>query len=98
MKNYIFKDKNGKSYKRIDKRQACKAYINYKPVFLCSCNLRPFAPFHFEVDINRKRDAEFLTDETSAKNRFRELVNSFEFYNCTNTETGLYTSFYVAIE
>lgn len=83
MNNFIFKDSNGITYKRIDKRQAKKLYDAKKLLIFCPCNLRP--DFYGTRFIN------------GGRNDFREVLNNFEFYNCTNTETGLYTAFYVAI-
>ena len=29
---------------------------------------------------------------------FEKLLNAYEFYNCTNSETGRYTAFYIPVE
>ena len=96
MNKYTFiNDTDKKEYTRISKSAARAAYIAGKTVILCPCNLRPFGPWHPETNINRARHTEYITDEISVKNLFNNLVNSFEYYNCSNTETGKYTAFYI---
>lgn len=103
MNNYIFKDSNGKQYKRIDKRQAKRLYDDEKTIVLCPCNLRPFGFYNPQIDINKMDylkhgyKTPLLYDGTNEYD-FKTRVNSFEFYNCTNTETGKYTAFYACIE
>ena len=102
MNNYIFTD-NGKQYKRIDKRQARRAYNDGKTVYLCPCNLRPFGVWRPEIDINKTDykkygyNEPFIFSDGSSEMDFNKRVNYFEFYNCTNTETGIYTAFYIQI-
>lgn len=92
MNNYIFKDSNGKQYKRIDKRQAKKLYDAGETVIFCPCNLRPFDNyFGLDMDINRANINCNFAD-------FRKIVSDYELFNCTDTETGKYTAFYACIE
>ena len=98
MNNYIFTNEiTKKEYKRINKTAARAAYAAGKTVILCACNLRPFGPWHPETNINRARHDDYLTDEISVNNMFNNLVNSFEYYNCSNNETGKYTAFYIEL-
>lgn len=89
---------NGYTFKRINKNTARRAYMNGLTVVICPCNLRPFTPWHNEHDINRRSREQFVIDEIGVKNDFNNLVNSFEYYNCINTETGRYTAFYIPVE
>lgn len=91
MKNYEYNE-NGVLYRRISKKAAEKAYISGETVVLCAVNL---LPQRFGTPINRKGREQLTADETGVKNDFNNYVNSFEFYNCVNTETGKYTAFYV---
>lgn len=91
MKKYEFVQ-NGIEYRRISKKAAEKAYISGKTVVLCAVNL---APWHFGMPINRESRKQFTADEIGVKNDFNNYVNSFEYYNCFNSETGKYTAFYV---
>ena len=46
---------------------------------------------------NLKRLLEFICDEIGVINDFNNLVNSFEYYNCINSETGKYSAFYIPV-
>lgn len=59
--------------------------------------MRPFTPWHSEHRINRKDRAQFVVDEIGVVNDFNNLVNSFEYYNCINSETGKYSAFYIPV-
>lgn len=89
MRQYTFTE-NGFTFERVDKKQARKAYNNGLTVRFCPCNLRPGSPFRFDMDMNRAQ-------ENCAGVDFEKLLNAFEFYNCTNTETGRYTAFYIPV-
>lgn len=91
MRKYEYRE-NGVLYCRISKKAAKKAYITGETVVLCPVNL---VPWRFGIPINRTSRERFTADEIGAKNDFNNYVNSFEFYNCVNTETGKYTAFYV---
>ena len=95
MNNYIFTDKNNNHYKRIDKRQAKRAYDAGKTIVLCPCNLRPFGMWAPEVDINKE---DYKTrGYDPADMEFKKRLMYFEYYNCTNTETGRYSAFYIQV-
>ena len=94
MRKYTFTEK-GRTYKRISKQAARSAYKNGSTVIICPCNLRPFTPWHVECKVNRKDREQFVIDEIGVVNDFSNLVNSFEFYNCQNSETGKYAAFYI---
>lgn len=83
MRKYIFTEKSH-TFKRINKKTARTAYKNGLTVIICPCNLRPFTPWHNEHRLNRKDRAQFV-------------VNSFEYYNCINSETGKYSAFYIPV-
>lgn len=88
----------GFQFKRVSKRTARRAYQTGFTVIMCPSNLRPFTPYHHEHTINRKDRAHFIADETGALNDFNNLVASFEYYNCTNTQTGRYAAFYLPVK
>ena len=98
MNNYIFRDDNGQDWKRITKKAAKKAYIAGHTVTIVPCNLRPFGPWGIGCNINRKDRAAFVADEIGVKNDFNNLVNSHEYYNCINSETGRYSAFYIQVD
>ena len=79
-------------YKRISKRTARREYNAGKSIVLCPANLRPFGFWRPEI-ITDKATEEELNGEPI---EFDRIVNSFEWYNCPNTETGKYTAFYIA--
>lgn len=96
MNKYTFTH-NGRTFERITKREARRAYINGLSVVIIPCNLRPFTPWHNEMTINRKDRAHLVIDETGVNNDFTNYINSFEYYNCINSETGRYTAFYIPV-
>lgn len=97
MNNYIFTNETTKKeYKRINKTAARAAYITGKNIIICACNMRPFGPWHPEIEINYNRRDETEKD-TPAPVYFEKLINMFEFYNCINNETGKYTAFYIEL-
>jgi len=97
MRKYNYTE-NGFNFERIDKTTARKAYINGLSVVACPVNKRPGKPYHPETVQNRKNREQFTADEIGVKNDFDNLINSFEFYNCTSSETGRYTAFYIPVE
>ena len=90
MRKYSFTDKNGKTWERITKKQARAAYNNGLTVLFCPVNMRPFTPWHLEIDVNK--NFEGYNGVT-----FEKAVNAFEFYNCIDNETGRYTAFYIPV-
>ena len=103
MNNYIFTDNEKNHYKRIDKRQARRAYDAGETVILCPCNLRPFGIWAPEIDINKTDylkmgySEPFIYPDGSSEMDFNRRLMYFEFYNCINTETGKYSAFYIQI-
>lgn len=97
MNKYTFTH-NGYTFKRIDKKTARTAYKNGLTVVIIPCNLRPFTPWHNEYNLNRRSREQFTADEIGVINDFNNYINSFEYYNCINSETGRYTAFYIPVE
>lgn len=91
MRKYTFTE-NGHNYKRISKNAARTAYKNGLTVVICPCNLRPT---QFSNALNRKYRGQFVIDEIGVLNDFNNMISSFEYYNCINSETGKYTAFYI---
>ena len=98
MNIFILSDNNGITFKRIDRRRAKKAFMSGLPVWACPCNLRPFGhwspacdfiPTYYLEDYGYKRQ--------ELGGVFDLICNSFEAYNCINSETGRYISFYIPV-
>lgn len=53
MNKYSFTN-NGKTWERITKKQARAAYNNGLTVLFCPVNMRPFTPWHLEIDVNNE--------------------------------------------
>lgn len=96
MRKYTFTEK-GYTFKRINKKTARTAYKNGLTVIICPCNLRPFTHWHPEMTINKKDRAHLVADEIGVNNDFTNHINSFEYYNCINSETGKYSAFYIPV-
>lgn len=77
---------NGKTFVRVSKALARKAYDVGLDVVFCPCNLYPGEPYNPGIIVNK---------ENSENKPFETVLNSFEFYNCNLPETGKYTSFYL---
>jgi len=86
----------GKTYNRVSKAAAKKAYLKGLDIVIAACNIRPFnyAGVGY-TQLSRKNREQFIIDETGAANDFTSYINSFEYYNCNNSETGKYAAFYV---
>lgn len=99
MNKYTF-DHNGINYSRVSKAAARKAYAAGKTVYLQSCNFRLFSLWTSPAELNRKTvesDPIDGVNENAIVKYFDKFVNSFEFYNCINSETGKYAAFYVEV-
>lgn len=90
MNKYTF-NHNGRTFERITKKDARRAYANGLSIVIIPCNLRPFTAWHHEMIINR-------ADEIGANHDFTHYINLFEYYNCIDSETGKYTAFYIPKE
>lgn len=53
--------------------------------------MRPFTPWHLEIDVNKNFEGYKGVS-------FEKAVNAFEIYNCINSETGRYTAFYLLVK
>lgn len=80
MKNYRIGN-----YTRISKARAEKLFNAGKTIHFCPVNLRPGKPYFWGTDVA-------IIDNGPT---FQQLVNRFEYYNCTCNETGRYTAFYI---
>lgn len=81
MYNFEF-SKNGKVYKKVDKRVARKEFDAGGVVYLAPCKANPRADWVGLISIY-KESASFDT-----------AINEFEYYNC-NTEMGKRAAYYV---
>lgn len=75
---------NGRMWKRITKAEARKRWDAKQQLYIAPCNLRPGGPWGIGVEF----DSENISDD------FDNVVNNFEYYNCHDSETGRYASFY----
>ena len=71
---------------RISKAKAKQLYNNNEKVFVKACKMRTFNVWAGMCELGKQDDV-----------TFDNIINSFEYYNCTN-ETGLYTNFYKRIK
>jgi len=93
MNNYTFTDRNGKHYKRIDKRTARACFDKYINIILCPVNIRPFNDFcPVWLELNHK-----LMNELDNNKTFDNIVNEYAYYNCTGNKKSN-VAFYVAID
>lgn len=74
------------SLKRISKAAARKLWGQGHTISLCPNNLRPDGGWRPNVD--------YFNEEQKTRD-FDAVVNEFEYFNCTGTETGKYTAFYL---
>ena len=98
MNKYSF-TMDGKQWERISKRAAEAAYMRGEEIALLPCKMRApsdyaaFSCWFYPHIISRAARADFVIDETGARNDFYNQINSYEYYNC-NQETGKYTKFF----
>ena len=80
---------DGIKYIRVSKAKARKHYnTNAGIIAFCPCNLNPGSQWGV---------VSYITPwERENGETFDKLVNAFEFYNCTNNETGKRAAFYIA--
>jgi len=83
---YTFTDDSGVNWKRVSKRMARKLFATGERLVICACNMRPFGPWHPEIEV---------TDIADHWSDFDTMVNSFEYYNCSHPGEGAYASFYI---
>lgn len=88
MREYNF-TMNGKEYQRISKTKFINL-VNYGNMhfIVCACNLRP-ETFGICITFN-----DLVKNDISLDS----WINSFEYYNCINAETGKYASFYMEVK
>jgi hypothetical protein len=75
---------------QIQKRTAKKLFNNGEIIYLQSSNFHPFGAWSTCYDCNKN-------NVNNNGETFDNIVNNFEYYNCANNETGLYTTFYKII-
>jgi len=82
------------NYERISKATAKKLFLRGEKIGMLPCKAVPgSAWFPYPYILDREMQKNFVVDEIGMGNRFCDLVNSFEYYNCSN-ETGKYAAFY----
>ena len=74
--------------KQIQKRTARKLFNSGETIYMQSSNFHPFGVWSQCIDIKK---------DINSNDSFDDIVNNFEYYNCSN-EQGLYASFYKKIE
>lgn len=89
MNNYVFLS-GTTLFIRISKAAARRRWgVSGQTIALCPCNLRPGFPWAPHITCG--------ASEQIAR-PFDAAISSFEHYNCTGSETGLYAAFYVVTE
>ncbi len=87
--------------KRISKAKARKLWGNSRyDISLCPCNLRPGMPWRPNIDVFGAEIAKHLASQYEHEQKaasFDTYVNNFEWYNCSDSETGMYTAFYLIL-
>lgn len=68
--------------KRINKREARNRFNKCEDIYISPCKFNP--------------ELTYSTISRLSSGNFDTVVNTFEYYNCNNNETGTYASFYVA--
>ena len=86
MNKYTF-TANGRTFERVSKAVAKKAFIAGFTIAFCTSNLRPGAPWHPEYITDRETGG---VDEPATG--FDGLLSSFEYFNCTDS---IYTVFFL---
>lgn len=76
---------DGRPWVRITKAEARNRWDAKQRLYIAPCNLHPGGPWGIGLEIS---------SDNGYSNAFDDVVNSFEFYNCLNSETGKYASFY----
>lgn len=82
---------------RISKAKARKLW-GKRDISLCPCNLRPGFPWRPNMDVFATEIDAALSSEWGHERKaadFDAYVRNFEYYNCNDHETGLYTAFYL---
>ena len=87
MRKLSFNIKGTGKVVRISKAMARKLYEEGVDILFIPCNLRPDSPWGLGIWNS--------ADIWGNTETFDSLVNSFEIYNCCNTETGNYCAYYV---
>lgn len=72
---------------QVQKRTAKKLFEAGETIYLQSSNFHPFGVWSRCLDTNKD-------NINCIGSTFEALVNEFEYYNCTDSETGKYTNFY----
>ena len=80
MNKYSFTD-NGRTFERVSKATAKRAFIDGFTIAFCPSNLRPGTMWHTEFITDREARGALYADETGVSNDFNNLLNSFEYYN-----------------
>jgi len=75
---------------RIGKREARKRYHAGEDIHIISSNFAPVGPWITALPINQADENEYINNA----GMFDRRVRNYEWYNCINTETGLYASYY----
>lgn len=76
---------NGAQWERITKAEARKLWDAKQRLYIAPCNMRPGGPWGIGAEIN---------SENINNGNFEDMVNEYEYYNCPNSATGEYASFY----
>ena len=73
-------------FTRINKTKARRLFYENKYIHIVPCNVACDYSNHWIVPHMINNQAGFT---------FEQLVNNFEYYNCNDSQTGLYTAYYI---
>lgn len=98
---------DGVQWYRTSKQAARNAYNQGEEVLICAVNLTPFGGWRPGSIIRneiREHSPLLIADKTMGVHTsndgwetysFEDCVFNYQWYNCTNTETGKYAAFYL---
>lgn len=75
---------------RLHHTQARKCFFEGKTVVICPSNLCPGSPWHPECYVS----LDMVEDRCPPWEAWNRIRNHFRFYNCINSETGKYISYW----
>lgn len=76
--------------KQVQKRTAKKLFESGETIYLQSSNFQPFGVWSRCMDTNKD-------NINCVGHTFETIVSEFEYYNCSDSETGKYASFYAKL-
>ena len=73
-------------YTRINKTKARNLFYENKYIYIVPCNVAP--------NYSNQWIQPYMINNQAGRT-FDQIINEFEYYNCNDNETGLYTAYYI---